>query len=175
MPLREARIPPDSKVAAIIRGDEMILPRGDERIRPGDRVVVIGSPHAAQAWGEIVAPGESKIDDVVVFGAGQVGTAVARGLLEQGIERAPRRGVARAGAAIAEELPDARVYSSSGLDSDFLERERIGAAHAAVVAMREDAKNLYAATLAKVHGVRSRSRSSTSPSPARCTSTPAST
>ena len=34
-----------------------------------------------------------------------------------------------------------------------MERERIGQAQAAVFAMREDAKNHYAATLARVHGV----------------------
>ena len=43
-PLREARIPRDAKVAGIIRGDRMILPRGDVTIEPGDRIVVIGSP-----------------------------------------------------------------------------------------------------------------------------------
>ena len=55
---------------------------------------------------------------------------------------------------IAEELPDCRVYNATGIDPDFLERERIGQAQAAVFAMREDAKNHYAATLARVHGVR---------------------
>jgi trk system potassium uptake protein TrkA len=45
------------------------------------------------------------------------------------------------------------VFHANGLDPDFLERERIGQARAAVFAMREDAKNLYAATLAKVAGV----------------------
>src|SRR5215210_2963905 len=33
-PLRDAAIPADSKVAALIRGDRMIVPRGDERILP---------------------------------------------------------------------------------------------------------------------------------------------
>jgi trk system potassium uptake protein TrkA len=36
---------------------------------------------------------------------------------------------------------------------DFLERELIGRPWAAVFAMRDDAKNYYAATLAKLHGV----------------------
>ena len=54
---------------------------------------------------------------------------------------------------VAEELPEARVFNATGIDPDFLERERIGHAQAAIFAMRDDAKNLYAATLAKVHGV----------------------
>ncbi len=54
---------------------------------------------------------------------------------------------------IAEQIPACRVYNTDGIDPDFLERERIGDAQAAVFAMREDAKNLFAATLARVHGV----------------------
>ncbi|MBA3413264.1 MAG: NAD-binding protein, partial [Actinobacteria bacterium] len=55
---------------------------------------------------------------------------------------------------VAEEFPEARVYQATGVEPDFLERERIGAATAAIFAMRDDAKNLYAATLARLHGVR---------------------
>jgi trk system potassium uptake protein TrkA len=45
------------------------------------------------------------------------------------------------------------VYHATGIDPDFLERERIGHAQAAIFAMRDDAKNLYAASIAEVHGV----------------------
>ena len=85
MPLREVPAPPDSRVAAIIRRDDFSLPGGNDSILPGDRIVVIGSPQAAQAWGELIAPASGKVRDVVIYGAGQAGTAVARALLEQGI------------------------------------------------------------------------------------------
>jgi trk system potassium uptake protein TrkA len=153
-PLRECGAAPrDSRLVGIIRGDSMTIPRGDAVIAAGDRLVIVGSPAAAHAWGELLSPGEGVVEDVVVFGGGQVGVAIARQLLEQHIgvrliepdrERARR---------IAEDLPQARIYQATGLDPDFLERERIGQAQAAVFAMREDAKNHYAATLARVHGV----------------------
>ncbi len=153
-PLRQCGlVPRDSRVVSKIRGDSMTIPNGNTVINIGDRLVVVGSPAAAQAWGELLSPGEGAVEDVVVFGGGQVGVAIARQLLEQRIgvrliepdrERARR---------IAEELPQARVYQATGLDPDFLERERIGQAQAAVFAMREDARNHYAATLARVHGV----------------------
>ena len=54
-------------------------------IEPGDRIVVIGSPQAALEWSELIAPGSGKVRDVVIFGAGRAGTAIARQLLEQGI------------------------------------------------------------------------------------------
>jgi trk system potassium uptake protein TrkA len=152
-PLREARVPSDSRVFGIIRGDALTLPRGSDVIRAGDRIVVIGSPHAAREWGRLLAPGEKAVKDVVVFGGGQVGSAIARSLTRQGIGVRliePDRERARM---VAEELPACRVYNATGIDADFLERERIGQAQAAVFAIKEDAKNHYAATLARVHGV----------------------
>jgi trk system potassium uptake protein len=152
-PLREARIPSDSKVASIIRGERAIVPRGDQTIMPGDRVVVIGSPQAAKAWSRIMARGERAIDDVVVFGGGQTGLAIARVLLGQGIRVRVVEAREERAREVAEDLPEARVYWATGVDADFLERERIGQARAGIFAMREDAKNLYAATLARVHGI----------------------
>jgi trk system potassium uptake protein len=152
-PLKEAKIPADSKVASIIRGDRVLVPRGDESILPGDRIIVIGSPDAARGWGRIMARSEQQVDDVVIYGAGATGLAIAHVLLEQRIRVRliePREERARE---VAEELPGARVYCATGIDPEFIDRERIGQARAAVFAMREDSKNLYAAVLARVHGV----------------------
>ena len=151
--LKDARIPADSKVAGIVRGDTVMLPRGDATIEIGDRIVIIGSPRAAQAWSEELSPGGTAVEDVVVYGGGRIGVAVARQLLGQKIGVRliePSRDRARE---IAETLPEARVFNADGIDADFIERERIGQAQAAIFAMGTDAKNHYAATLVKVHGV----------------------
>ena len=151
--LKAAKVPKDSKVASIIRGDRVLVPRGDESILPGDRIIVIGSPDAALEWSRLMARGQQPVDDVVVYGAGATGLAIARVLLDQRIRVRliePNEERARE---VAEELPHARVYCATGVDPDFIERERIGQARAAIFAMREDAKNLYAATLARVHGI----------------------
>lgn len=154
VPLREASLPDDARVLSIIRPDSMTLPRGGDVIEVGDRIVVIGSPQAAREWGALLSPGEGTVEDVVIFGGGQVGAAIARLLTAQEIGVRviePDRERARA---VAEELPDCRVYSATGIDPDFLERERIGQAQAAVFAIKDDAVNHYAATLARVYGVR---------------------
>ena len=151
--LRDAPIPRDSKVAAIIRGDETILPGGNDEIEDRDRIVVIGSPDAVKAWSALLWPGGGAVRDVVIFGAGRVGSAIARVLLAQGLSvrmiEASREQALRA----AETLPKARVFNATGLDADFLERERVGQAQAGIFAMRDDAKNLYAASIAVVHGI----------------------
>jgi trk system potassium uptake protein TrkA len=152
-PLREAAIPADSKVASIIRGGRMIIPRGNEAILPGDRVIIIGSPAAAQQWSRIVARSERRVRDVVVFGAGETGVAIARLLLEKGIRIRLLEANAERARHVAETLPEARVFHATGTDSEFMDREKIGHAEAAILAMPDDAKNVYAASLAKLHGV----------------------
>ncbi len=152
--LREAEIPAESKVVGLIRGEHMVLPRGDEQIRPGDRVVVIASPASARAWSLMISRREQRVDDVVIFGAGRMGTTTARVLLDRGIRVRLVDAQKDRAREVAEALPDARVFHATASDLDFLERERIGRSNAAVFCMNDDAKNLYAAVLSKVQGVR---------------------
>jgi trk system potassium uptake protein TrkA len=153
-PLREAEIPPDSKVVAIIRGDRLILPRGVEAIEPGDRVVIIAAPASALEWSRLIARSDLEIDDLVVFGAGQMGSTIARVLLGRDVRVRLVDSDHKRALDAAEALPEARVFCAHAFDSDFLERERIGNASAAVFCLNDDAKNLYAAVLARAHGVR---------------------
>ena len=153
VPLREAPIPESSKVAAVIRGEETILPGGDDEIRNGDRIVVIGSPRAVKAWSALLWPEGGTVRDVVIYGAGRVGSAIARVLLSQGISVRMIEASREQARRVAEALPKARVFNATGFDVDFLQRERIGQSQAGIFAMRDDAKNQYAASIAQVQGI----------------------
>jgi trk system potassium uptake protein len=153
-PLRQAAIPPDSKVAGIVRGDRMIVPRGEESIMPGDRVVVIASPTSARAWSARIGKGEREVDDLVIFGAGRMGTTIARVLLERDLRVRLVEAQAERARQVAKELPQIQVFNASAFDPEFLAHERIGQWTAAVFAMNDDARNLYGAVLAKRRGVR---------------------
>jgi len=152
--LREASIPPDSKVVGVIRGGDLIKPRGAERVLPGDRVVIIGSPGAAREWSQIIAHDEQQVEDIVIFGAGRMGTTIGGVLLDRGLRVRFVEARAEQARHVAEALPRARVFQADACSRDFLERERIGKAAAAVFAMNDDPKNLFAAVLAKAYGVR---------------------
>ena len=153
VPLRDAPIPESSKVAAVIRGEETILPGGDDEIRNGDRIVVIGSPRAVKAWSALLWPEGGTVRDVVIYGAGRVGSAIARVLLSQGISVRMIEASREQARRVAEALPKARVFNATGFDVDFLQRERIGQSQAGIFAMRDDAKNQYAASIAQVQGI----------------------
>jgi trk system potassium uptake protein TrkA len=152
-PLSQAPVPRDSRVALIVRGERLVLPRGEERIQLGDRVIVMASPEAALAWSRCLAPDEPAVEDVVVVGATRVGVAIARRLLQHRL----RVGIvepdgARARDAAAE-LPDARVFHAAPSDRNLLREERLGSAQVAIAALGDDAQSLYAAVTAKAAGV----------------------
>lgn len=46
-PLKRIGAPQDAIVAAVLRGDDAIVPRGDDRIEPGDRILVFATRSAA--------------------------------------------------------------------------------------------------------------------------------
>ena len=88
-------------------------------------------------------------------GPGGIGVAVARVLLEPEHRRPPRRGATASGRAAWPRSCPTRA-SSTRPGSTRTSSSASGSARpsAAILAMRDDAKNHYAATLAKLHGVR---------------------
>jgi len=151
--LGDAELPRDSIVSCIVRDDAVVPADAREQVRPGDRLIVIGSPAAAREWSRRLDPDERPIEDVVVFGAGRIGGAAARELLDRGfVVRIVEPDADRAQRA-ATELSRASVFQVTGLDRRFLRRERIDQASAVVTATGDDAKNLYLAILAGTIGV----------------------
>src|SRR5918992_4863955 len=125
-PLREAAIPEDSKVVAIIRGNQLLRPRGDETIDPGDRIVVIAAPASAREWSRVIARTDQEVEDVVIFGAGRMGTTIARVLLFRDIRVRLVDADPKRAQDAAEDLPGARVFCAQAFDPEFLVRQRIG-------------------------------------------------
>jgi trk system potassium uptake protein TrkA len=54
-PLRDLDLPEHGVVGAIIRGKEVVTPRGDDVLRAGDRVIVFGSPEAVYGFEELLS------------------------------------------------------------------------------------------------------------------------
>lgn len=97
---------------------------------------------------------DKRVDDIVIFGAGRMGTTIARVLLQRGIRVRFVEGRAERAREVAEELSEARVFHASAFDPEFFDRERIGRATAAVFALNDDPGNLFSAVLAKAKGVK---------------------
>lgn len=153
-PLRDAELPTESRVVAILRGEQMLLPEGGAEFQPRDRIVVIASPNAARQWSRAMSEDQERVDNIAIFGAGRMGTTIGRVLLDRGIRIRFVEGRPERALEVAAELPQARVFQASAFDPEFFTRERIGGATAAVFALNDDPGNLFSAVLAKEHGVK---------------------
>ena len=140
--------------AAIFRGDEMIVTRGETGIESGDRIVVVGSPESVGEFSMANVPDdESSTDDVVIVGGSEIGYQIACEFESHGFE--PRlierdRGRARE---LAEALPGTLVIESDATDTDFLLREHIDEATLVIASLDTDEKNLLVSLLARRVGV----------------------
>jgi len=141
--------------AGVFHDGHMTLPRGDTRLEPGDRTVVIGSPGSVQAFATDIAPERTpdEADEIVILGGDEVGYHTARLLEERGF--APRlvEGDERRARELAELLPDTVVMHHDATDTDFLSREHVDEADAVVATLGSDEKNLLVSVLGKRLGV----------------------
>ncbi|MDH3473600.1 MAG: Trk system potassium transport protein TrkA, partial [Rhodospirillales bacterium] len=48
VPIREAKLPAGVVVAALVRGESIVIPRGDTVVRAGDLVVIFASTEAVK-------------------------------------------------------------------------------------------------------------------------------
>lgn len=142
--------------AALFRGDEVTIPKGETRILEGDRVVVIGSRGSVRGFANTLTPEPTleEADEVVIVGGSEIGFQTARLFEQEGLE--PRlieydRDRART---LAEELPETLVLRSDATDVDFLAREHIHESDVVVAALNSDERNLLVSLLAKRIGAK---------------------
>jgi trk system potassium uptake protein TrkA len=152
-PLRSVKLPRGVVLATVRRGNELIVPRGETRIQPSDSVVLMGQRRALTELAPMLRAGNDRESrTAAIVGAGQVGCAIARGLLradwrvtviELDRERCEN---------VAAEL-GVMVLHGDGADLTLLEQERISEFPVVVCVTNNDEKNLLVSLLAKEVGV----------------------
>ncbi|MFC7175901.1 Trk system potassium transporter TrkA [Halosegnis marinus] len=133
--------------AAIVRDDDIVIPRGDTVLRGGDDVVVIGSRTPSGRSARPSPPSSPAPATSWWWAAARWATrrpgcwrrAVSPRLIEHDPDRARW---------LAEKLPGTTVMQSDATDREFLERENVGDADALIAALENDQKNLLAGLLA---------------------------
>ncbi len=155
IPLKDLKIPSDTLIAAILRGDELIIPSGDDHLMLDDEAFVIGKTEQIQNselyFGEAQRKGARSI---VILGGGEIGFAVARSLEKQGksvriIEWNPK-----VCEKLSEALSETVIINGDGTDLDLLEEEKLGEADVFVAASRRDEVNLMSGLVARDLGVK---------------------
>jgi trk system potassium uptake protein TrkA len=152
IPLKHLRFPANILVVGVLRQDQMIIPKGIDMLMPNDHVFFIGEHDAIVDFESQFVNVRSKVERVLIVGAGRVGRNLAVLLEENGlsvkvIDRDPDRCDS-----VACLLNNGVVLQGDGTDVDLLTQEGVGEADAVVCLTNDDKLNLLVALLAKRMG-----------------------
>lgn len=141
----------DARVAAIYRGNQLIVPDGGTIIEEEDMVFFLAARKHIRAVMKELRPMDNPIRRVILAGGGHIGAALAR-MLERDhhvkvIERSPERAEA-----IAEELEKAIVLVGDCADENLLREEAIETMDVYCVLTNDDEANILSSMLAKHMG-----------------------
>jgi trk system potassium uptake protein TrkA len=154
-PLKNLVGPKSWILVGIHRASGTVIPRGDTTLRPGDLVYAIGPTETLPEFLSSIDVESQPTRRVVIVGAGQVGTALARKLVHDKIEVVViQRGEKRA-FDLAAEVPEALVLRGDGTDPEMLREAGVEKAEYFVAATQEDETNLLSSLLAREAGARS--------------------
>ncbi len=152
-PLREVELPGDCLVVAYFRGDELVIPAGDDRAEPGDEALILGRTEVIGKFEKLVDSRDRALGTVVLAGGGETALTVARSLdsldvrvllIEQDRSRARQ---------LASVLPYAQILHGDATDLTLLKAEQIGQADFFIALTGNDETNLMASLLALELGV----------------------
>lgn len=153
-PLGDLRIPPGVLVVALQRDREFLVPSGEDELRVGDQVYVLGQTRDLDAFERVA--GETVVwkRSAVIMGAGSIGREIARRLSDSpGIEVfVIEKDRARAQALSSESRGAVTVLVGDATDFTLLQEERIATASVFVATTNDDEINMIACMLAKGHG-----------------------
>ncbi len=150
--LADADVPASTLLVGSIRDDDFVVPSGATVLRPGDKVVFLGTHESIRAVERRFAPRKRRMR-VTIIGGGNVGFMVAERLQDEHARVAIVEGDEARCAKLAQLLPNVLVLRGDGTDLELMEQERIDDSDVVVAVTNHDGKNLLASLLAKQLGV----------------------
>ena len=152
--LRESDFPWPFVMVAINRDGKIHIPRGDDVVETRDRIYVLLPKPSLAEFLTFVYPGVRLPKKVIIYGATNTGTSLAKSLSEK-IPDVVLLEENRARAEIvAGELNDVRVINGLASEADILRECGVEAADAYIAVSASDHHNLISAVLAKQMGAK---------------------
>lgn len=153
--LRSLRQPEEKiLIGAIVRGQKVVIPRGEDEIKAGDLIYVTVRNQEIHHLHHLLHIPEGNLRRVLIVGGGQTGAALAS-LLDKSrtsvkvIDRDARRC-----AALAQRLDKVIVINGDGTDQDLLREENIRDVDFMIALTGDEESNILMALLAKELGAR---------------------
>ncbi len=141
-------------IAAVVRGDELIIPRGEDRLQSGDLVYFISEEDKLIDTLSLFNKYDQPLKRALIVGGGRIGFRLARLLEEHSIyckiiERNPDRCTY-----LAERLNKSIVLCGDGSDQELLSEENIQDMDIVITLTQDEETNILASLLAKRMGAR---------------------
>jgi trk system potassium uptake protein len=141
------------RAVAITRGNETIIPSGDDVMLPGDQVYVITSPEGINNLLKYSGKEIEKIERIMILGGSRIGQKVAKELSSDCkikiIELSEQKSLE-----IADNLDKCLVIHGDGRNMDLLIEEDISQMDAFIAVTGDSETNILACSLAKKFGVK---------------------
>ncbi len=141
-------------VASIIRDEELIIPRGDDQLLPGDLIYLVCEEKDLSNVLQVFGKYEDPVGRVLIVGGGQSGFRLAAHLEQKSIytkiiEKDPDRCTS-----LAERLNKAVVLQGDGSDQALLVEENIQDTDVVITLTRDEETNILVSLLSKKMGAR---------------------
>lgn len=141
-------------LAAIVHGDETIIPVGSSRIEAGDHIYVLSPTTEVPSIPPLAGYEPFDLKRVMIAGGSSEGLFLAKLLERHGIECTILDNDRRRCLELAELLPKSLVLYGDATDTELLEMEGVGGLDGYVAATSHDETNLLSALVAKSVGAR---------------------
>lgn len=139
-------------VCAIKRNNELIIPRGDDRLLANDIAYIATTREHIDEVARVCGKKKIEVDHVMIMGGNDIALQLARRIGEDVhvkiIENDPVRSQE-----LANLLPDCQIVNGDVRDTDLLEEEGISDYDVFVALTDNSAYNIVACMMAKAHGV----------------------
>ncbi|NNF98070.1 MAG: Trk system potassium transporter TrkA [Desulfobacteraceae bacterium] len=140
-------------IAAIVRDEKLIIPRGKDRLMPGDLVYVISEAEDLQNTLTIFGKRTHPVKRALIVGGGRIGFRLAERLEQKGIHCKIIEKNAQRCEYLSEKLAKAIVLHGDGSDQSLLSEENAGDIDVAVTLTNDDETNILVSLLTQRLGV----------------------
>ncbi|MFZ7124819.1 MAG: Trk system potassium transporter TrkA [Desulfobacterales bacterium] len=141
-------------IAAVVRNEELIIPRGKDRLLPGDLVYFITENHRLVDTLGVFDKKVEPLRRVLVIGGGSIGYRLAALLEEKGIGCKIIEKRAERCAVLAERLNKSIVLHGDGSDQGLLAEESVQDIDVVVTLTDDEETNILASLLARRMGAK---------------------
>lgn len=140
-------------VAAIERGQDILIPKGDFVFQKNDCVFIIGEINSVNIFLKLKNKHNNKIKEVIILGGGRISIYLARMLLHNHIDVKIIEQNPDICTKLSQLLPEATIIHGDGTDYELLEFENMNSAGAFISLMGHDEANIISCLFAKSDGV----------------------